>query len=290
MIEAMDTGELAVLIAVSAVVFAAGAAAVYMGYRPVRALIAAQQRQFDEVLRARLLLDVDPRLATVLALLGMVILALGLWALSGTMLGGAIGLAGGALLPSLVMGSLRRRRLRRLEEQLVDGIQTLASGVRAGLNLVQALQLVVRDGPLPLKQEFAHLVREYEYGVPLEEAMDNAAARIDSGDFRLLFAALRTHRQRGGDLGVTLDRIAASIREIQRLEHRVQALTAQGRTTARWLGAMPVAVMAILYFIVDAAAVRALFADPLGKVIILAILVLNVVGFLWIKKIVSLDL
>jgi len=286
----MDTGELAVLIAVSAVVFAAGAAAVYMGYRPVRALIAAQQRQFDEVLRARLLLDVDPRLATVLALLGMVILALGLWALSGTMLGGAIGLAGGALLPSLVMGSLRRRRLRRLEEQLVDGIQTLASGVRAGLNLVQALQLVVRDGPLPLKQEFAHLVREYEYGVPLEEAMDNAAARIDSGDFRLLFAALRTHRQRGGDLGVTLDRIAASIREIQRLEHRVQALTAQGRTTARWLGAMPVAVMAILYFIVDAAAVRALFADPLGKVIILAILVLNVVGFLWIKKIVSLDL
>ena len=286
----MDTGELAVLIAVSAVVFAAGAAAVYVGYRPVRALIAAQQRQFDEVLRARLLLDVDPRLATVLALLGMVILALGLWALSGSVLGGAIGLAGGALLPSLVMGSLRRRRLRRLEEQLVDGIQTLASGVRAGLNLVQALQLVVRDGPLPLKQEFVHLVREYEYGVPLEEAMDNAAARIDSGDFRLLFAALRTHRQRGGDLGVTLDRIAASIREIQRLEHRVQALTAQGRTTARWLGAMPVAVMAILYFIVDAAAVRALFADPLGKVIILAILVLNVVGFLWIKKIVSLDL
>jgi len=189
-----------------------------------------------------------------------------------------------------VLKLLRIRRLDRLELQLVGGIQTLASGVRAGLNLVQSMELVARDGPIPLRQEFRHLLREYEYGVPLEEAMDNAATRIGSGDFRLLFAALQTHRERGGNLGETLDRIGESIREIQRLEGRVKTLTAQGRATARWLGAMPVVILLILYFFVDDTGVMTLFVEDLGKLILLAIVVLNVLGFLWIKKIVTIDI
>ena len=120
--------------------------------------------------------------------------------------------------------------------------------------------------------------------------MANASQRIGSGDYRLLLAALHTHRERGGDLGETLDRIAASIREIQRLENRVKALTAQGRATARWLGAMPLVVVLILYFLVDPSGVKSLFAESLGKVIILGIIVLNVIGFLWIRKIVSVDI
>ena len=270
--------------------FVATAAAVFCGYVPLRQLVRRQERQFDVVLRGSLLLNVKPRTATIAAGIGMVLLALILYALSGSILGVLMGIGIGAVLPSVVLGILKRRRLARLEDQLVGGIQTLASGVRAGLNLVQAMELVARDGPVPLRQEFQHLLREYEYGVPLEEAMDNAAARVGSGDFHLLFAALQTHRERGGDLGETLDRIAASIREIQRLESRVKALTAQGRATARWLGAMPIVVLLILYFLVSPEGVRAMFADNLGKVIILTMVALNVVGFLWIKKIVSLDI
>ena len=278
------------LIATSAAVFLAAAGAVLLGARPLADLVRRQERQFDAVLRGSLLLDVSPRAATVLSACGMLLLAAILYMMTGSGLGGLIGLAAGALLPSLAMRYLRRRRLDKLEDQLVGGIQTLASGVRAGLNLVQAMELAARDGPIPLKQEFAHLLREYEYGMSLEEAMHGAAARIGSGDFRLLFAALQTHRERGGNLGETLDRIAASIREIQRLEGRTRALTAQGRATARWLGAMPVVVLAVLYFLVDAAGVRSLFQDGIGRLIVLAIVGLNVIGFLWVRKIVSLDL
>lgn len=263
---------------------------VWVGGPELRRLLVSQERQFDEVLRRKLLLDISPRSSVAISLVVTVGLTIWLYYLTESVLGGLIGLTIGLTLPSLVLRYLRRQRLAKLETQLVDGIHTLASGVRAGLNLVQAMQLVARDGLVPMRQEFRHLLQEYEFGIPLEEAMNNAALRIGSGDYRLLFAALETHRQRGGDLGETLDRIAASIREIQRLENRVKALTAEGRTTARWLGAMPVVVMGILYFVVDASAVRELFADPLGKVIVLAILVLNVIGFLWIRKIVSLDL
>jgi tight adherence protein B len=263
--------------------------AAYVGWPPLRDVILMQEQCFDRVLRRKLLLGISPRAATVITLVGILLVTLIGYALSGTMfialLVGAVSLLG----PVMILRLLERRRLRKLEDQLVNGVQTLASGVRAGLNLVQSMQLVSRDGPAPLRQEIAHLLREYEYGVSLEDAMDNAAQRIGSGDYRLLFAALQTHRQRGGDLGDTLDRIADSIREIQRLEKRVKSLTAQGRATARWLGVMPVIVLALMYLLVDPDAVSDLFTLGIGRILLLTMAVLTVIGFVWIKKIVSVD-
>ena len=274
----------------SAVMFLATSVSVFLGWCPLRDMILRQEEQVGSVLRRSLLLDIKPRTATILTGIGIVLLASITYSLTGSLIGFFLGGGVGALLPPAVLRSLKRRRLDKLETQLVSGIQTLASGVRAGLNLVQSMELVARDAPVPLRQEFRHMLREYEYGVPLDEAMDNAASRIGSGDFRLLFAALQTHRERGGDLGDTLDRISESIREIQRLEGRVKTLTAQGRATARWLGAMPIVVLIILYFLVDSNGVMTLFVDDLGKVILLAIIVLNILGFLWIKKIVTIDI
>lgn len=263
---------------------------VVVGWKPIKQLLLRQEAYFEQTLRGSLLLDVKARSATILALVVMAVLGVIGYLLTDSLVGAVIlGLAG-ALMPVLVVRYLRRRRLHKLEDQLVGGITTLSSGVRAGLNLVQGIQMVARDGPNPLAQEFSHLVREYDYGVPLEAAMNNAATRIGSGDYRLLFSALQTHRERGGDLGETLDRINESIREIQRLEKRVQTLTAQGRATARWLGSMPVIVMVIIYFLVDHDGIVALFTEDLGKVLLLVIILLNILGFLWIKKIVSIDI
>jgi len=273
----------------SVALFLCAAGAAWAAGPPVAALMRRQERQFDRVLRSKLLMDISPRVATWLSLIGVVLLAAVGYVAFGGLLGIVVGAAAGVFLPLAAMRVLQNRRLRKLEDQLVGGIQILASGVRAGLNLIQAMELVARDGPVPLRQEFAHLLREYEYGVPVEEAMENAAERIGSGDYRLLFSALQTHRERGGDLGDTLDRIASSIREIQRLENRVRSLTAQGRATARWLGAMPVVVLGILYLLVPEG-VRLLFTDSLGKLILLVIVALNIVGFLWIRRIVAIDI
>ncbi len=288
---AVSTGsELTGSVLPSAIVFVATAVAAWLGAAPVAAMIRRQEQRFDVVLRGRLLMDVTARQATVLSGLAVAVCGvIGYAALGGT-LGGLAGVAAGMALPYVVLKSLTQRRLARLEEQLVGGIQILASGVRAGLNLVGAMELIARDGPVPLRQEFTHLIREYEYGIPLDEAMDNCSERVGSSDFSLLFSALQTHRQRGGDLGQTLDRIAESIREIQRLENRIISLTAQGRATARWLGALPLVVLGILYLIVDPEGVRILFTDDIGKGILVGIVGLNVVGFLWIRKIMAIDI
>lgn len=278
------------LIITSGVMFVCSFLAVLAGYKPIRQLILRQEEQFDIVLRHKLLIDLSPRAATILsALTAAGLAAIGVL-LTGSGIGLVIGVGIGVFIPALTLKLLRRRRMKKLETQLVDGIQTLASGVRAGLNLIQAMQLLARDGPIPIRQEFAHLLREYEFGVPLEEAMRNAANRIASTNYRLLFSALHTHRERGGNLGETLDRISQSVREIQRLEKRVEALTAQGRATARALALTPFIVLAILYFLVDAEGVKRLFEDNLGKLILFVVALLNILGFLWIKKIVSIDI
>jgi tight adherence protein B len=274
---------------VSGLLLAGTFAAVAIGGRPISAIIRRQETEFTRILQSNLLLDVPGRLATMLSLAALALLAGLGFLITGGMVGAAVGGLIGAVLPTVVLRLLRRRRLRQLEDQLVPGIQTLSAGVRAGLNLVQSMNLVARDGPVPIRQEFGHMLREHEYGLPLEQAMDNAAARIGSHNYRLLFAALRTHRERGGDLGSTLDRIAESIREIQRLEKRIRTLTAQGRTTARWLSALPPIVLVILYFINPEGTVR-LFTDDMGLVILAGIVAMNVVGYLWIKKIVSVDI
>jgi tight adherence protein B len=271
--------------------FVATTAAVFLAWRPVAQWLGIQEAQYDLVLRKQLLLDIPPRLATVLSIVLIVLVGLLGYLIVKSIVGAILGGVLALFIPAAILQLLRTRRIRRLEDQLVGTIQSLASGVRAGLNLIQAMELVSRDGPDPARQEFGHMLREYEFGVSLEDAMSNAANRIGSSDYRLLFSALLTHRERGGDLGETLDRIADSIREIQRLEDRVETLTAQGRATATALGVFPIIILLMMYFLgIGREAVKELFQEPAGLGLLAVIAGLNLIGFLWIRKIVSVDL
>jgi tight adherence protein B len=277
-----------VKVLLSAVFFAAVVMATVYGWAPLVRYIRKQEAQYDQVLRGSLLLDVSPRVVTVMALGGVVLVAAVVYSMVGN---AVIALAGGCLamlLPSNLLKYLRTRRMARLEDQLVNGIQTLSSGVRAGLNLVQAMNLLANSGIRPISQEFAHMMREYEHGVPLEQCMSNAAARIGSSNYRLLFSALQTHRERGGDLGETLDRIAESIREIHRLEKRIETLTAPGRAAARGM-ALVLIVIVMMLRVMDPEGMDLLLTEDSGKALMLIIVVLLVLSFIWIRKIVTID-
>lgn len=263
-------------------------AMVMVGGRGVVELFHWQRRQYSYAFGG-LMIEFPALAATIMTVFFVLLFATAVWAATGSVFGGFVGVLVGAYLPVQLLAYLRKRRLSKLEGQLVTGIQTLGSAVRAGLNLVQAMQLIARDGAIPMKQEFAHLLREYEYGMGLEEAMEKASGRIGSGDYRLLFSALQTHRERGGDLGETLDRIADSIREIQRLEARIKTLTAQGRANARMLSALVPVTMGILYMM-NPEGVQSLFIDDIGRLVLFLIVVLTVTSFLWIKKIIAIDI
>lgn len=277
----------------SVLIFIMVLAASMLGLNPWIQKIRKKEAEYDDILNRVLLLRMPPVAVFILTIISAVLFgSIGFLVFRGGSRGlimmvilGSLGFA----IPSLLISYLKRKRHEKLESQLVGGIQSLASGVRAGLNLVQAMQMVARDAPVPLSQEISHLVREYEYGLSLDLAMDNAATRIGLPNYRLLFSALLTHRERGGDLGETLDDIARSIREIQRLEGRVQSLTAQGRTTAKWLACVPVFVLGFLLFFLEEDTM-VLFEQPVGNIILGIVFVLDVISYFWIRKIMDIDL
>jgi tight adherence protein B len=191
-------------------------------------------------------------------------------------------------LPRLYLMAVRNTRRKRLNQQLVDGILTISNGVASGLNLPASLKLVEQNAPAPLCQEIGHLLKEYEFGMPLETAMERAADRVELPNYRLLFLALRTGMERGGRLAETLKGIAESLREISRLEDKVETMTAQGRSSARMMSAMPLVVVGILYLI-DPEAIQMLFTTGTGRVLLTVVGVILVGGWLWMRKIVSVD-
>jgi tight adherence protein B len=258
------------------------------GYRPGVVWFKKQEARYDAVLRRQLLLDVEPKLVVILNLVGVLFVFLVGAYLTGVLIG--VVLAGLALLvPYFVIRHLEIKRRQKLEVQLVDGLASLASGVRAGLNLVQSMQLLVQNQRGPIQQEFGHILREYEMGMDLNQAMRAASNRIGSPLYRLTFTAIEMHRIRGGDSGESMDRIAESIRDIQRLEGKLDAITSQGRAQANFMAAMPIAIIVILFLIMPDETTL-LFTRMEGRILLLIAASLIAGGYIWIKNIMRVDI
>ncbi len=259
------------------------------GWPSLLALLKRQERWYERVLNQQLLIDIDPRVAVGISIMTIIITGMIGYILMEDILWGIVGAAIGLVVPNLVVRHLEQRRAARLNEQIVDGIVSLASGVRAGLTLVQSMELLVRNSTGPIRQEFAQLLREYSMGMDLNQAMRNAANRIQLSSYRLLFTAIEMHRLRGGDTGESLDRIAESIREIQRLEGKLDAMTAQPRMQANMMAALPPIIIAILAWIAPDE-VGMLFTEPIGRLLLLIVAAMILAGFFWIRRIMVVDI
>ena len=276
------------LFLIAVLVFVSVFLLVRYGYGPALRFRARQEAGYDRVFRRQLLMDIEPRTAFVLAVSGVV----GAFAVIGLLtVNLAAALVAGVVaffVPTLIIRHLETKRRIRLENQLVDGLTTLAAGVRAGLNLVQSMQLVVDNHIGPIRQEFGQLLREYGMGMDLNQAMKAASNRIGSPLYRLTFTAIEMHRVRGGDAGESIDRIAESVREIKKLEGKLDAITSQARSQASMMAVMPIVFIAILYAI-DPEGIRLLFTETVGRMILLFCFLLIAGGFLWIRKIMAVE-
>ena len=280
---------LAIRIISAVLLFVAVYLAVRYGYGAMRRLVGRVEGVYDRALRGRLMMDVEPRQALVLTVLGAAVIAAFAGLVTGSVAGGVIAMLLSLALPYVVIRHLEAKRLERLDSQLVDGLVTLASAVRAGLTMVQAIELLVQNHTGPIRQEFAQMLREYELGADLNQAMRTAADRINSPLYRLTFTAIATHRARGGDAAESLDRIADSVREIHRLEGKLDAITAQGRSQALMMAVMPAVFLGLLYLI-DPSGVALLFGEPIGRLILLGVVALIAIGWWWIRRIMDVEM
>jgi len=182
------------------------------------------------------------------------------------------------------------RRREMIEDQLADSMVSLSSAIKAGLSLAQSLEILAKQSPKPISQEFGQVIAEYQMGKTLEKCLDEARARLRSENFALFAAAMQASRESGGKLNETVERIAVSVREMQRLERKVVADTAQARTSALYMALVPIAILALYYFVIDPINTEKLFTTVLGQLFLCISIILNVVAYFWARHILNPDI
>lgn len=178
------------------------------------------------------------------------------------------------------------KRIALFSVQMVDALTLMGNGLKSGLNVPQTLQIVVDEMPVPIKEEFDLVLKETRLGRSLEEAFQNMGRRIASDDVSMFVTSVVILMETGGNLAETFQNITKTIRERLKLQGKIQAMTAQGMTSAFIVSALPWALAAMLYM-VDPENVRPLFTTLPGWGILLVVITLEAIGFFIILKVVK---
>jgi tight adherence protein B len=218
---------------------------------------------------------------------GLVGAVLGAAVLQNVLLAGVIGVLG-TVLPTLMLRVALSRRADKMREQLPDVLTIIASSLRAGHSFLQALDTVAREIPAPADVEFQRLVAEIRLGRPAEDALEALADRVGNPDFRWAVLAVNIQREVGGNLAEILDNVADTLRERATIRRQIKVLTAEGRLSAWVLAILPFAI-ALYMFAVNPGYISMLFTTQLGLFMLGVAGVMMVLGILWMRKIVDID-
>lgn len=192
----------------------------------------------------------------------------------------------GAVMPYMYVKKKRKQRLDKLEEQLPDALDFLARSMRGGHAFSISLEMIGEEIADPLGQEFRSLFNEQNLGAPLENALRNFAERVPLLDARFFTSSVLLQRQTGGNLAEILTRLAYVIRERFRLKGQVKATSAHGRLTALILTVLPIVTLVALLFVAPGY-IQTMAEDPDGKKLIAGAIIAQILGNLFIKKIIN---
>ena len=180
----------------------------------------------------------------------------------------------------------RKRRLTKFGNQMPEALELLGRSLRAGHSLNAGFGLVASEMEAPLATEFGRAFEEQNFGIPLDEAIEDMAGRVPNMDLRFFATAVVLQRQTGGDLAEILDKIGHLIRERLMIQGQIQALTGEGRMSGAVLLAMP-PVLFLVMLKLNYEYVMMLFTDPIGRYMLGAALATQVMGAIAIKKIIT---
>ena len=209
---------------------------------------------------------------------------MGQWFLGGVI---SIGYAFiGFKIPRKVIDFLVKKRIAAYSSQMVDALQLLSNGIRAGLSVPQSLGMVVGELPPPISQEFNVILQQNKIGVPLEECFDNLAQRVPTEDNDMFVSGVNILRETGGNLAETFDTIVGVIRERVRLQQKIDTYVAQGMFQGMVIFMMPFAIGGI-FAASDPNSMIRVFQHPLGIILMIVALALDLLGAYVIFKIVD---
>ena len=199
-----------------------------------------------------------------------------------------VGVLVGFGLPFLVLNIKRGRRMRSFEEQFPEALDLIARALKAGHAFATGLKMAADELPEPVGPEFRKTFDEQNFGLPLKDALENLTLRIPILDVRFFATAVLIQRETGGNLSEILENLAHVVRERFKILRQVRVYTAHGRFTGYVLLALP-AFLAIALSFISPGHMELLFRERMGQQMLMAALVMQVFGYLWIQKVIKIE-
>lgn len=181
-----------------------------------------------------------------------------------------------------------RQRKRAFDDRILDLTMGLANAMKAGMALAQALEKVSEQLGGVMREEIAVVLREYRLGMGLTDSMARLAERMPGEDMHLLTSAIRLTTQTGGSLVDVMEQLVVTIRNRTEFQQKLRTLTAQGKFEAMAMASAPLLAFCLLYFI-QPDLMRPLVTTTVGWIAIGVVVVLEVLGFVVIRKIVTIE-
>ena len=196
---------------------------------------------------------------------------------------------GALLLPNFYVGFRAKRRKKKFVRQLPDMLQLLAGTLRAGYSVSQGFESVSREIEDPMGRELRRVMTEARLGRLLEDALEATGRRMQSEDFEWAVMAIRIQREVGGNLAELLMTVSDTMTQRERLRRDVAALTAEGRMSAIVLGCLPPGLALVMY-VMNPTYIGRLFQDSIGIAMLVGAVLMMLIGFAWMKKVITIEI
>ncbi|MHB1455134.1 MAG: type II secretion system F family protein [Saccharofermentanales bacterium] len=195
-------------------------------------------------------------------------------------------ISGGTAIVPALLNRAKKKRITMFDKQLSDALSIIGNSIRAGFTFQQAMESISKEMPDPISKEFSRTLREIKLGVTMERALGNMIERLDNGDLELIVSAVLIQRQVGGNLAEILDTISQTIKERIKIKNEIRVLTASARTSGMIIGLLPVFILGIL-MLINPDYVSVFFTTSQGIAMLAGSAILELTGFMLIKKVVS---
>ena len=265
--------------------------AIWLALQAIRTVLKRQQSELEtssKTTLADMFIFIDPTKLFYYNVGALIVLPTLVWLFTNNPVFVTFAAVATLVLPKYYIKSLSAKRLKRFEEQLPDALLMVSGAMRAGASLNVALESMIKEQKPPLSQEFELMLREQRLGVDFDAALVNMEKRNPIQDFSLVVSGLRISREVGGNLAEILESLAHTLREKATMEGKIRSLTAQGKMQGLIMSCLPLLMMAALNWI-EPKAMGTMFTTLFGWATLTVILVMITIGYLFIRKITTID-
>lgn len=211
-----------------------------------------------------------------------------LYLISGSILILILGAVFGFIFPKLWLKNKRKKRMQKFNDELPDMINTIIGSIKSGYSLSQAMKTVSEENEPPISDEIKVLLKELNYGISMEDALNNLYIRMPSMDLQIMIHAILIQRQVGGNLSNILEILTQTIRERKKVERQVRTFTAQGRLSGKIIGTLPI-FMGLILYLFNSEYIMDFIKNIIGQILIVIGVLFAIIGYIVINRITKIE-